>query len=123
MSKQPASTITQDTGYSTDVRFRNSVKALGHAQLQHAITLDDQIGDGAYRLYALYLMYAQDKDLCWPGRARIAEMRGVGEATVTRWNKELVDAGYISVTPLSIEATQPDHLGVAAFLAGPTEDR
>ncbi len=36
---------------------------------------------------------------------------------------EALDAGYISVTPLSIEATQPDHLGVAAYIAGRAENR
>jgi 5'-nucleotidase len=36
---------------------------------------------------------------------------------------EALDEGLISVTPLSIEATQPDHLGVAAYVAGPTEER
>ncbi len=30
-----------------------------------------------------------------------------------------VDTGYVSVTPLSLELTQPAHFGVAAFCAGP----
>ena len=73
-----------------EIRFRNPVKALGHAQVQHAITQDSRISDGAYRLYALYLMYAQQKSLCWPGRARIAQIRGASKQTVTSWNKELI---------------------------------
>ena len=81
---------------SIEVRFRNPVKALGFAQLQHVVTMDDQISDGAYRLYALYLMYAQDKTLCWPGRERIAQIRNVSEPTITRWNRELAAAGYIT---------------------------
>lgn len=32
---------------------------------------------------------------------------------------EAVDAGFISVTPLSIDATDPDDLGLAAWVAGP----
>ncbi len=32
---------------------------------------------------------------------------------------EAVDAGYVSVTPLDVDATHPDHLGAAAFVAGP----
>jgi 5'-nucleotidase len=35
---------------------------------------------------------------------------------------EALDEGFISVTPLSIETTQPDHFGVAAYVAG-TEDK
>ena len=31
---------------------------------------------------------------------------------------EALDEGLISVTPLSIEATRPGHLGVAAYVAG-----
>ncbi|MBW2403135.1 MAG: 5'/3'-nucleotidase SurE [Deltaproteobacteria bacterium] len=36
---------------------------------------------------------------------------------------EALDEGLISITPLSIEATQPDHMGVAAYVAGPAKDR
>lgn len=35
---------------------------------------------------------------------------------------EALEEGYVSVTPLSIESTQPDHFGVAAYLAGPTRE-
>ena len=51
---------------------------------------------------------------------------GPGGATnepVEGADTEALDEGCISVTPLSIEATQPNHLGVAAFVAGPTEER
>jgi 5'-nucleotidase len=33
-----------------------------------------------------------------------------------------VDAGYVSVTPLSLEMTQPAHAALAAFVAGEQED-
>ena len=35
---------------------------------------------------------------------------------------EAVDRGYVSVTPLSLRATETDHLGMAAFIAGHTGD-
>ena len=35
---------------------------------------------------------------------------------------EAVDAGYVSVTPLRVEVTRPDHFGVAAYVAGPGND-
>jgi 5'-nucleotidase len=50
---------------------------------------------------------------------------GPGGATsepVEGADTEALEEGFISITPLSIEATQPNHLGVAAYLAGPTED-
>ncbi|MBT8451196.1 MAG: 5'/3'-nucleotidase SurE [Deltaproteobacteria bacterium] len=51
---------------------------------------------------------------------------GPGGATsepVQGADTEAVEEGYISVTPLSIEATQPDHLGVAAYVAGSNGER
>ena len=46
---------------------------------------------------------------------------GVRNEPVQGADTEALDEGYISVTPLSIEATQPDHFGVAAYVAGPPE--
>jgi 5'-nucleotidase len=51
---------------------------------------------------------------------------GPGGATnepVEGADTEALDEGFISVTPLSIESTQPDHLGVAAYVAGTAEAR
>ena len=48
-----------------------------------------------------------------PGGARNEPVQGA--------DTEALDEGYISVTPLSIEATQPEHFGVAAYVAGPEE--
>lgn len=50
---------------------------------------------------------------------------GPGGATnepVQGADTEALDEGYISVTPLSIEATQPAHLGIAAYVSGPEEE-
>lgn len=49
-----------------------------------------------------------------PGGVRHEPMEGS--------DTDAVDAGYVAVTPLRIEATNPDHLGVAAFVAGPKEE-
>lgn len=35
---------------------------------------------------------------------------------------DAVDAGFVSVTPLSTERTESDHLGLAAFVAGPSDE-
>ncbi|MGB5366776.1 MAG: 5'/3'-nucleotidase SurE [Polyangiales bacterium] len=51
---------------------------------------------------------------------------GPGGATsepVEGADTEALKEGFISVTPLSIEATQPDHLGVAAYVAGSKKAR
>lgn len=77
------------------IAFRNPVKAVGYSQMYHMATLDPRITDGAYRLLALYLMYAQQKGACWPGRDRLAEELYIQPVTISRRNDELVKAGYI----------------------------
>jgi DNA-binding MarR family transcriptional regulator len=79
-----------------EVRYRNPVKEVGFAMVYHMMTLDDRIGDGAFRLYCRYLFYSQQKSKCWPGRDTLAKVLGVGVATISRWNKELETAGYIT---------------------------
>lgn len=89
------------TQYQTEdepgqTQYRNPVKAAGHAQVYHMATLDDRISDGAYRLFSLYMMHAQQKDLCWPSRARLADMLKCSEQTISRYNRDLEEAGYIT---------------------------
>lgn len=79
-----------------EVRFRNSVKQIGFAQIEHIMTLDPELSDGAYRTFALYLKYAHQKGACWPGISRIAKERSKTENTVSRYNSELVRLGYIT---------------------------
>jgi len=46
------------------VQYRNPVKGAGWATVYHAMTLDDRISAGAYRLLMVYEMHAQQKDSC-----------------------------------------------------------
>jgi len=68
------------------------------------------------RHYDAGLVIRQDprgRDYFWIG--------GAGETrheAISGSDTEAVDEGYISVTPLRLESTYPDHLGVAAFIAG-----
>lgn len=78
------------------VKFRNPVKQVGFAQLEHIMTLDPELSDGAYRTFALYLKYAHQKDVCWPSRERMAADRGKSEGTLKRHNRELQRLGYIT---------------------------
>lgn len=75
--------------------FENPVMAMGFAQIPHAMTLDTTLTDGAYRTYAIYLRYAHQKNVCWPGRERMARDRGLSVSTISRHNAELVQLGYI----------------------------
>ena len=54
------------------------------------------------------------KDYLWiggPGGADHQSLEGS--------DTEAIDAGYTSVTPLNLHSTQPNHFGVAAYVAGP----
>jgi DNA-binding transcriptional regulator YhcF (GntR family) len=77
-------------------RHRNPIEQLGFAQLRHIATIDPEISDGAYRTYALYLMYAQQSGKGWPSRERMAKERNVNDATISRHNAELESLGYIT---------------------------
>lgn len=79
-----------------EIRYRNPVKAAGYAQVYHMATLDPRITDGAYRLFSLYLMHAHQKDLCWPGRPKLADLMNCSEQTISRRNRDLEAAGYIT---------------------------
>lgn len=73
-----------------------------------------------FRLYADEVEVRDDprgRHYLWiggPGGATSEPVQGA--------DTEALDEGYISVTPLSIEATQPYYMGIAAYVAGPEED-
>lgn len=76
--------------------FRNPVKRRGYAIVHHVLTLDQDLSDGSYRLYALLLKYARDSEGCWPGIKRLADDLGKSEQTIERRLGELVGRGLIS---------------------------
>jgi len=69
-----------------------------------------------------FRLYSDDVEVRDDPRGRhylwIGGPGGAKNEPVEGADTEALDAGFISVTPLSIEATQPNHLGVAAYLAG-----
>ena len=78
------------------VAHKNPVKQVGYAMVYHVATLDPELSDGALRTLHVYLMHAQQKNVCWPSRARVAELRGKSEVTISRHNEELERLGYIA---------------------------
>ena len=73
-----------------------------------------------------FRLYADDVEVRDDPRGRhylwIGGPGGVQSEALEGADTEAMEAGFISVTPVSIEATQPEHLGVAAFVAGPNEE-
>lgn len=81
---------------SPQVEFRDPIKELGFARIEHVITLDAELSDGAYRTYALLHYYWQRKDAAWVGSDTLASVRNLTEATISNHLKELKEAGLIS---------------------------
>lgn len=78
------------------LQHRSPVKRAGYAIMHHVLTLDSQLSDGAFRLYALLLKYAQQKSACWPGVVRLAQDLSKTERTTARRLSELVGRGLIT---------------------------
>jgi DNA-binding transcriptional ArsR family regulator len=88
--------------YKTDtqeIRHRNPIKELGFAAMEHALTLDTNLSDGAYRTYALLKFYWQNKYTAFPTVDTMATQRGLRRETVGVHLKELVDKGLITRQP------------------------
>lgn len=81
---------------SPDVEFRDPIKELGFAKIDHILTLDAGLSDGAYRTYALLCYYWQCKNATWAGVDTLAKVRGVKESTLRKHLKELADVGLIT---------------------------
>jgi len=84
------------TGGLSEIRWRNPVKRLGFAQIEHAITFDPLISASGYRLYSAYLYYAHQGENCWPSTATIGRLLDLTPYMVSKLNVELENAGYIT---------------------------
>jgi GntR family transcriptional regulator len=78
------------------IRFRNTVKQRGWAQVYHVLTLDTELSDGAYRVYALLLKYARQSGGCWPGVKTLARDLGRSPSTIKARLAELTNRGLIT---------------------------
>jgi len=78
------------------LRFRSTVKQPGWAQVYHILTLDKELSDGAFRLYALLLKYARQSGGCWPGVNRLAQDLGKAKSTIKIRLAELTERGLIT---------------------------
>jgi len=81
---------------SERIQYRRMVDQAGFARVCHLVTLDTELSDGAVRLYLLLLMYARDKDNCWPGVERLAQELDKTERTIERRLGELTNRGLIT---------------------------
>ena len=78
------------------LRSKSTVKQLGWAQVYHVLTLDKELSDGAFRLYALLLKYARQSGGCWPGVERLTRDLGKTKSTIKARLAELAERGLVT---------------------------
>ena len=88
--------MTDNSEQQFEVRFRHDVDGVGWARVSHALTHWKELNDGSYRLYVDLVMYAQQKDRCWPGEDLLADDLGVHRTTISRRMACLIDLGLVS---------------------------
>ena len=78
------------------IEYESTATKLGYLTVLHAITLDQRLSHGAFRLYCLYHYWSQRKSVAWPSLRTLADHLGVSKSSIVAYNKELEDAGYIA---------------------------
>lgn len=69
--------------------YKDPIKQVGFAQIEHVIAFDESLSDGAYRTYAIIISFAQQHDWATPSVSTIAGLRGKDAATISRHLAEL----------------------------------
>jgi hypothetical protein len=70
----------------------------GFTQLPNFILRDPNLSIGAKTTYALFLSYAWNNNLCFPGQDRLAKDIGMSIGSVNAFIKELEATGLIEIT-------------------------
>jgi hypothetical protein len=96
LAEEKAVYIVNEPDDVTEVSYKNPVRELGFAQIEHIIGLDTDLSDGAYRTLAILHYFWQQKKRAYPSLATLATLRGKDEKTVRRHLAELTDKGIIS---------------------------
>lgn len=60
-----------------------------------SIVEDLSLHPSAKLLYMCFALHANTNERCWPSRARLAQLSGLGERTITRAVQQLELAGYL----------------------------
>jgi len=85
--------MTQDN----TLLFKDSALSRGFTQVPNSILEDTNISVKGRFLYSLLLKFAWQEGQCFPGQTKLGELCGVTRYTISKWMKELEDAGYIEV--------------------------
>ncbi len=80
---------------SSSPEYKNPIRQLGFAMIEHVLTFDETISDGAYRTYAVLVYHCQKKKEMWAGIELLAKERRLSQSEIKSHLKELEDAGLI----------------------------
>ena len=69
----------------------------GFTQVPNFILKDPSLSIGAKVTYAMFLSYAWQNDLCFPGQERLAGDMGMSRSSVTAFTGELEKVGLLSI--------------------------
>ena len=75
----------------------NPVVAEGFTQVPNFILRSATLSMGAKLTYAMFLSYAWNNDLCFPGQEKLAEAIGVSRQSVGTFIRELEREEFVSV--------------------------
>lgn len=96
LAEEKALYVVNEPDTETEVSFKNPVRELGFAQIEHIVGLDVTLSDGAYRTLAILHYFWQQKKSAYPGLDTLAKLRGKSERTVSEHLAELTEKGIIS---------------------------
>jgi DNA-binding transcriptional ArsR family regulator len=88
--------VNEPESAEVEVSFKNPVRELGFAQIEHIIGLDVDLSDGAYRTLSILHYFWQQKKRAFPSLETLAKLRGKSERTVSEHLAELTEKGIIS---------------------------
>lgn len=91
-----------NTGTET-IGFKNPIMQLGWAKIDHILTFDPTLSDGAYRTYAMLVYHAQQDGETYVSLDTIGNERDLRRETISAHVKELEEHGLI--TRISREGT------------------
>jgi CTP-dependent riboflavin kinase len=78
---------------------QNPVLAIGYTRINHKLMTDSRVSGGAYRYYYLLKYHAREDGVCSVRREVLASQLGCTKRTITRYNAELENTGYITREP------------------------
>ena len=96
LAEDKAVYAVETTEQEVEVSFKNPIRELGFAQIEHVIGLDVELSDGAYRTLSILHYFWQQKKRAFPSLETLAKLRGKSSRTISEHLAELEEKGIIT---------------------------